>query len=174
MRRRGNLRRIAWPPGAARAEWPGELPIEDGDSFEVLTDGQPRATLTFRLLRSTGGSEASDVAQGMLLGSREQYGSVLRRLARTSLTPELWLNTERGRNPVYAPSERMGLTVVADADGWLYCVSNRSDGTAMAVFPAGAIGGSGLPAAVPASLPGHRHSIELQAGPPARSRCGAG
>jgi hypothetical protein len=83
LRRRGNVRRIAWPVGSARIEWPGDLPIEDGDAFEVLTDSQSRATLTFRLLSSAGGSETGDIAQGMLLGCREQYGGVLRRLART-------------------------------------------------------------------------------------------
>jgi hypothetical protein len=165
LRRRGSLRRIAWPSGAARVEWPGDVQIEDGDAFEVLADGQPRATLTFRLLGAPGGSEAADIARGMLLGCREQYGGALRRLARASAAPELWLSTERGRTPAYAPGERIGLTVMADTDGWLYCVSTRSDGAAMPVFPAGAIGGAGLPAAVPASLTGHRHSVALPAGP---------
>src|SRR3954470_22213647 len=40
LRRRGTLRRIAWPQGAARIEWPGDLPIEDGDAFEVVAEGQ--------------------------------------------------------------------------------------------------------------------------------------
>jgi hypothetical protein len=90
---------------------------------------------------------------------------VLRRLARTSLEPELWLRTDRGRNPVYAPGERIGLTVIADADGWLYCISSRSDGSAVPIFPAGATGGAALTAAIPASLPSPQQSIGLQAGP---------
>lgn len=165
LRRRGTLRRVAWPAGAARVEWPDDVQIEDGDSFDVLADGQPRATLTFRRLAAMRGPEAGDIAQGLLLGCREQYGGALRRLARASVAPELWLSTERGRTPAYAPGERIGLTVMADADGWLYCVSTRSDGAVMPVFPAGAIGGAGLPAAVPASLSGHRHSVALEAGP---------
>ncbi|MDO9708127.1 DUF4384 domain-containing protein [Paracraurococcus lichenis] len=166
LRRRGSTRRLAWPAGAARLEWPGELPIEDGDRFEVLADGQAVASLTFRLTEGTARSEAAMVAQGLLLGCRDQYAPALRRLARGSLPPELWLSTDRGRQPVQKPGERINLQVMADAEGWLYCVTTRSDGSAVAVFPAGAIGGAALPAATPASLHGQRQSVALTAGPP--------
>ncbi|RAI58816.1 hypothetical protein DOO78_12130 [Roseicella frigidaeris] len=165
LRRRGNLRRIAWPTGAPRVEWPADLPIEDGDAFEVLADGQKRATLTFRTLPAASGSEGAEIAEGMLLGCREQNEAALRRLARASLAPELWLSTERGRAPIYAPGERIGLVAMADADGWLYCVSTRADGSAVAVFPAGATGGARLPAGLPERLPGPRQANPLQAGP---------
>jgi hypothetical protein len=177
LRRRGSLRRLAWPPGAARIEWPGDLTIEDGDAFEVVAEGEARgpgmgpgmgqamATLTFRVLATPAPSEAAAVAQGLLLGCREQHEAALRRLARASLPPELWLSTERGRSPVYAPGETIGLTAMAGQDGWLYCVSRRSDGTAVVVFPAGAAGGARLPAAAPASLAAERQSLALRAGP---------
>ncbi|WP_158292170.1 DUF4384 domain-containing protein [Paracraurococcus ruber] len=165
LRRRGSLRRLAWPPGAARVEWPGDLPIEDGDSFDVLADGQVRATLTFRLRTGATGQEPTEIAQGVLLGCHAQHEAALRRLARAHLPPDLWLSTERGRTPTYAPGERIGLTAMADADGWLYCVTTQSDGAAIAVFPASAAGGARLAAGVPASLPGDRHGIALPAGP---------
>jgi hypothetical protein len=165
LRRRGSLRRLGWPHGAARVEWPADLSIEDGDAFEVILEGQRRATLTFRLLPAAAMPEAAAVAQGMLRGCREQYAGALRRLARASLPPELWLSTERGPRPVYTPGEVIGVTAMAGQDGWLYCISTRSDGTTVAVFPAGAAGGAGLPAAVPAALAAQRRSLALQAGP---------
>jgi hypothetical protein len=165
LRRRGNLRGIAWPPGASRVEWPFDVPIEDGNRFELLADGNAQATLTFRVVPDTGASDAGAIAQGMLLGCREQYDAALRRLARTALAPELWLSTERGQTPAYRPGEPIGITVVADADGYLYCFSVQDDGTATPVFPAGAIDGARLPGATPTSIVGHRRSAVLRAGP---------
>jgi Domain of unknown function (DUF4384) len=164
LRRRGNLRSVAWPAGATRVEWPSDVPIEDGDRFVVMAEGNAQATLTFRLVADNGLSDAAAIAQGVLLGCREQYSMALRRLARAAMPPELWLSSERGRAPVYRPGEPIGLTVMADADGYLYCVSLRDDGTAVPVFPAGAIDGARLPGATPASIPGHRRSAVLRAG----------
>jgi hypothetical protein len=166
LQRRGNRRTIAWPPGAARAEWPADVPIEDGDRFELLADGQAQATLTFRVLASAAPpSEAAAVTEGVLLGCREQYAPALHRLARAALPPELWLSTDRGRSPVYRSGEHIGLMVMADAEGHLYCTSLRADGSAVPVFPAGAVDGARLPGAVPAAIPGHRGSTPLRAGP---------
>lgn len=165
LRHRGNLRSLAWPAGAARIEWPADVAVEDGDRFEVLADGTALATLTFHTVTGTGPSEAAEIAEGMLLGCREQNEAALRQLARATLPPELWLGTDRGRDPVYRLGEPIRLTAMSAADGWLYCVATRSDGTAVPVFPAGAIDGARLPGAVPATIPGPRRSMELQAGP---------
>jgi len=170
LRRRGNLRTVGWPKGAARIEWPADIGIEDGDRFEVLADGRAQATLTFRSTKRADASEAAGIAEGILLGCREQHEAALRRLARTLLQPELWLGSDRGRSPVYRAGEPIGLTVMADTDGWLYCVTERSDGTVMPVFPAGAIDGARWPGAMPAALPGPRRSLAILAGPPGRER----
>jgi uncharacterized protein DUF4384 len=163
--RRGNLRALAWPAGAARIEWPFDVPIEDGDRFEFVVGDGAQATLTFRVLPEHAGSDAAAVAQGVLLGCREQYDAALRGLARAALPPELWLGTDRGQAPVYRSGEAIGITVMADADGYLYCVSVRADGRAVPVFPAGAIGGARLPGATPTSIAGHRRSAVWRAGP---------
>lgn len=173
LRRRGNLRSLAWPGGAARIEWPSDVPIEDGDRFEVLADGKALAMLTFRTVSGTAPSEAAAVAEGMLLGCREQNEAALRRLARAALPPELSLSIEGGQDRAWRPGEPVRLTAMSSADGWLYCVSVRGDGTAVPVFPAGAIDGARLPGAVPAAIPGPRQSAGLRAGPPGveRIRC---
>jgi Domain of unknown function (DUF4384) len=166
LRRRGNLRAIAWPGGAARIEWPSDLPIEDGDRFEVLAGGGAAlATLTFRTVAGAPPSEAAAIAEGLLLGCHEQHEGALRRLARAAVPQELWLTTERGRSPVYRSGEPIGLTAMAATDGWLYCVSVRADGTAAPVFPGGAAESARLPGAVPAAIPGQRRAAGLQAGP---------
>jgi hypothetical protein len=81
LRRRGNVRSLAWPPDAARIEWPVDLPIEDGDHFELLRDGDALASYTFRRMPATE-SEAATVAAGMLLGCRDQFADALEQLAR--------------------------------------------------------------------------------------------
>ncbi len=173
LRRRGSQRSLAWPPGAARLEWPSDLLIEDGDSFEVLAEGRALATLTFRAVAGGAPSDPAAIAEGVLLGCHEQYEAALRRLARSALRPELWLTTERGRAPTYRAGERMALTAVASAEGWLYCVAQRADGTAVPAFPAGAADSARIPAAVPTTVPGPRRGLALQAGPPGleRVRC---
>jgi hypothetical protein len=171
LRRRGNVRSIAWPPGASRVEWPSDVQVEDGDRFEVVISGKATATLTIRLVSATDRSEAALLAEAMLLGCREQYQTALRRLARAAVPPELWLTTDRGRNSAaYRSGEPVELIVMANMPGFLYCVVEQADNTATAVFPAGAIDGARLPEAVPVSLQGHRHSLALQAGPRGTAR----
>ena len=161
LRRRRALRDVAWPQGAERVEWPADLPIEDGDRFEVLADGASQATLTFRAVPATAPSEAAAIAEGVLLGCHEQQEGALRRLARAVVRPELWLTTDRGRKPVYRPGEPIGLTAIASAEGWLTCVSVREDGTAVPVLA----GGGRLPAGVPTAVPNPRRDAAVRAGP---------
>ncbi|MBA2517317.1 MAG: DUF4384 domain-containing protein, partial [Solirubrobacterales bacterium] len=165
LRRRGNIRTIAWPAGTDRIGWPLDVPIEDGDRFEILADAVVQATLTFRIIDTAARAEAATIAEAVLLGCRDQFGPALSRLANAVMPPELWLGSDRGLDPVYRSKERIGLTVMASADGWLYCVLIRSDGTAIPIFPAGAIDGAKLPGAIPVAIPGHRRSVALLAGP---------
>jgi hypothetical protein len=160
LRRRRFSRSLAWPQGADRIEWPADLPIQDGDRFEVLADGTQQATLTFRAVAATAASEAAAIAEAVLLGCHEQQEGALRRLARAAAPRELWLTTDRGRNPVYRSGEPIALTAVASMDGWLTCVLMRADGTAVPV-----LAGGRLPAAVPVAVPGPRRDAALRAGP---------
>ena len=169
LRRRGSERSLAWPQGAARAEWPSDLPIEDGDSFEVLADGHATSMLTFRTVAATSPSDPAAIAEGVLLGCHEQHEAALRRLARSAVPPELWLTTERGRAPAYRAGEPITLTAIAAAEGWLYCVAQRADGTAAPLFPAGAADSARIPASVPTAIPGPRRGAALQAGRPGYS-----
>jgi hypothetical protein len=171
LRRRGNVRSVAWPPGASRVEWPSDVQAEDGDRFEVLVNGNATATLTIRLMSATNRSEAAKLAEAILLGCREQYQTALRRLARAAVPTELWLTTDRGRNgAAYRSGEPVELVVMANMPGFLYCVVEQADNTATAVFPAGALDGARLPEAVPIALQGHRRSLAVQAGPRGTAR----
>jgi hypothetical protein len=163
LRRRGSERSLAWPAGAARIEWPSDVAIEDGDSFEVVAEGRALSMLTFRTVAGAAPSDPASIAEGVLLGCHEQNEAALRRLARSALPPELWLTTDRGRTPAYRPGDPITLTAIAGAEGWLYCVARRADGTASPVFPAGG-DSARVPAAVPVSIPGPRRSAELHAG----------
>jgi hypothetical protein len=166
LRRRRFSRNLVWPQGAERIEWPADLPIEDGDRFEVLAGGAQQAMLTFHTVAATAPSEAAAIAEAVLLGCHEQQEGALRRLARAAVPPELWLTTDRGRNPVYRSGEPIALTAIASAEGWLTCVAVRADGTAVPVLAAG----GRLPAAVPTAVPGPRRDAALRAGPPGTER----
>src|SRR5664279_600177 len=48
LRRKGSSRTLAWPAGAQRMEWPGDVPIDDGSRFEITTGSAALATVTFR------------------------------------------------------------------------------------------------------------------------------
>jgi hypothetical protein len=51
LRRRGGSREIAWPVGAARAEWPADVPVDVCDRLEILDpEGTARAIVSFHLM----------------------------------------------------------------------------------------------------------------------------
>ncbi len=165
VRRKGNTRTLGWPSGAERVEWPADVPIEDGSQFEIATDGAARATVTFRAMPSSVGPGPATVATGILLGCREQFNDELRRVSRSAARPELWMTSDHGRRPTYHQGEPVALTVMADTDGYLYCVAAKDDGTATPIFPAGAVDGAQVRGSVALSIPGRRQPVGLTAAP---------
>ena len=165
VRRKGNTRTLGWPSGAERVEWPADVPIEDGSQFEIATDGAARATVTFRAMPSSVGPGPATVATGILLGCREQFNDELHRVSRSAARPELWMTSDHGRRPTYHQGEPVALTVMADTDGYLYCVAARDDGTATPIFPAGAVDGAQVRGSVALSIPGRRQPVGLTAAP---------
>jgi hypothetical protein len=81
LRRGRGVRELAWPVGAHRIEWPSDLPIEDGDIFEVLDKaGAPTASMNFRRLGAAPSTSAW-IAERILVGCRQQAEPALRELA---------------------------------------------------------------------------------------------
>jgi hypothetical protein len=164
LRRKGNLRTLGWPPGAARIEWPMDVPIEDGSQFEIVTDGVARATVSFRAMPSAAATGAARMATGILLGCHDQFDDELHRFSRSVSGPELWITTDHGRQPIYHTGEPIALTAMADIDGYLYCVATNN-GNATPIFPAGAVDGAQIHGSVPLSIPGRRQPAGLIATP---------
>jgi hypothetical protein len=164
IRRKGSLRMLGWPAEAARVEWPADVPIEDGSQFEIATDGAARATVTFHAMPSAA-SVPAQVASGLLFGCHDQFDGELRRIGRSTARPELWMTSDHGRRPAYHQGEPVALTVMANTDGYLYCVAARSDGSATPVFPAGAVDGAQMRGSVALSIPGRRQPVGLTAAP---------
>jgi hypothetical protein len=135
LRRGGNRRSLAWPKGAARIEWPADISIEDGDRFEVLMADRPMAVLTFRMPLTDATSDPRSLAEALLLGCREQHAAALRRLAASLLPLDIFLVSDRGHSPRYRPGETVRFGVLAAVDGWLYCVTQRSNGGLVPLFP---------------------------------------
>ena len=134
-------------------EWPADVPIDDGSQFEIAIDGAARATVTFRAMPPSG-QRSRDGCTGLLLGCHEQFDDELRRVSRSAARPELWMTSDHGRRPTYHPGEPVALTVMADTDGYLYCVAAREDGSATPIFPAGAVDGAQMRGSVALSIPG--------------------
>jgi hypothetical protein len=163
LRRKGSTRTIVWPAGAARGEWPSDVPIDDGSQFEIVTDGAAHATATFHTISSPSATGPARIATGILLGCHDQFDTELRRFGRLATGPELWINTDHGRRPTYRSGEPIALTVTADRDGFLYCVTMRDDGGVAPIFPAGAVDGAQLHGSAPLSIPGRRQATGLTA-----------
>jgi hypothetical protein len=147
---------LTWPPDAQRIEWPSDVPIEDGDQFEIAAGGAVRATETFRSVPSAPGNGPARIAGGLIRGCHDQFESELRRFSRLVVTPEVRITTDRGRKPAYRPGESIAVTVMASTDGYLYCVAIDETGGARPVFPAGAVEGAQVRGSVPLSIPGRR------------------
>jgi hypothetical protein len=163
LRRKGSSRTLVWPPGAQRMEWPADVPIEDGSQFEITTGGAARAMVTFRALPSTAATGPARIASGLVLGCHDQFAEELRRFSRSVTGPEVWITTDRGRRPTYRAGEPIALTVMANRDGYLYCVAAGEDGSARPIFPAGAVDGAQMRGSVPLSIPGRRQPAGLTA-----------
>lgn len=164
LRRKGSSRTLSWPTGAARIEWPSDVPIEDGSQFEITIGGSALATVTFRAIPSAVSGEAR-IASGLILGCRNQFEVELKKLGRSIVTPELWITTDHGRHPMYHAGEAIALTVMANLDGYLYCFGVNGDGDVRAIFPAGAIDGAQIQGSSPLSIPGRRQPARLIAAP---------
>jgi hypothetical protein len=164
LRRKSNLRTLGWPPGAERVEWPTDVPIEDGSQFEIVIDGTARATVSFRAMPTAAAVGPARVATGILFGCHDQFDDELHRFSRSVSGPELWITTDRGRQPIYHTGESIALTAMADIDGYLYCVA-ATNGNATPIFPAGAVDGAQIHGSVPLSIPGRRQPAGLIATP---------
>lgn len=172
LRRLGSNRTIQWPSGAERIEWPGDVPIEDNSQFDIGTDSAVRATVTFRAMPTSASSVQAEVADAILAGCRDQFDGELRRLSRAFVGPELWMTTDRGRQPIYRPGEPISLTVTSDLDGYLYCVVEWAGSGAVPVFPGAAIDGAQVRSSTPLTIPGRRQPTGLVAAAgPGQIRC---
>jgi hypothetical protein len=163
LQRMGKNRTLGWPADALRIEWPADVPIDDGSQFEIATDGAARTTVTFHVMPDTSG--ATRVAKGVLFGCHDQFDDELRRIGRSAATPELWMTTDHGRRPAFHAGDPIGLTVMSDVDGYLYCIASKNDGTATPIFPAGAVDGAQLRGSAPLAIPGRRQPAGLTAFP---------
>jgi len=163
LHRMGRTRTLAWPAGVSRIEWPADVPIEDGSQFEIATNGAARTTVTFHEMQPAYGP--AQIAKGLLLGCHDQFDDELRRIRRRTTAPDLWITTDRGRRPTYHQGEPISLTIMANADGYLYCVASKAGGVATPIFPAGAIDGAQLRGVAPLSIPGRRQPVGLVATP---------
>lgn len=162
LRRKGNSRVLKWPLNANRIEWPSDVPVDDGSQFEITTAGSARATVTFRALPANAGAGPGQIATGLVLGCRDQFDMELKRLGRSVAAPEVWITTDHGRHPIYRPGDAVALTVVANADGYLYCFVT-GEGGVRTVFPAGAVDGAQLRDSSPLTIPGRRQPSGLMA-----------
>jgi hypothetical protein len=137
-------------------EWPADVPIEDGNQFEITNAGAARATVTFRSVPSNPVNGRARIAAGLLVGCHDQFDNELRRVGRSVVSPEVWITTDRGRHPVYHAGEPISITVMTSIDGYVFCVATNADGSAGPIFPAGAVDGAQLRGSVPLSIPGRR------------------
>lgn len=83
---RGRMRRyLTWPAEADRIAWPEDVPVGDGDAFELSLDGTTLGRLTFQVVAQRPDDDPAQIAEGVLRGCRHQYEEALGQLARRML-----------------------------------------------------------------------------------------
>lgn len=166
IRHRGSSRAMRWPEDATRIEWPSDVQIDDSSRFMIETPDLGRSIMvTFRVLPDDLPNEAARIFAGIILGCQEQYGEKLRRAGLETVSPEIWITTDHGRQPRYKPGSPVQLTIRASVDGYVYCVMEGRDGGTTPIFPAGSIEGARLGGSIALTLPGRRQPDALIAGP---------
>jgi hypothetical protein len=156
LKRRGSVRTVSWPAGAAQVPWPDDVMIEDGDQFEILdADGRTGARLTFRRVGGRLREETAWLAETVLMGCLEQARTPLREVARSSVPPELYLGGDGGRHAAARRGAPLRVLVQSNIDGQLYCfASSPGDGTVPLFL--GDAAGIRIAGHVPLTLPAER------------------
>ena len=141
------------------------LAFIDGFEDEVarlIVDGTVRH-IDRALLPATA-SEGAWVAEMFVKGCAEQAQAALREVARRSVTPEIYLLTDRGQRPTYTAGSPVRLVIQTDLDGEIYCFARTSENAVVPIFPGPARGGARIEGHAPLAIPGDRTAVELRAG----------
>jgi hypothetical protein len=155
----GRTATVRWPDRSTEQPWPAGLPT--GGSYTLTWNGQSPRSLTFRPVDNQDGNDAAMLARMVAGGCEAQVAPLLRQLGEQTSPLALWLGTERGRVPRYAPGEEMTLVVQANRDAHVYCFAPGPLGLA-GVSPSGLDSGFVIPGNIPVRISGRR----LPGGPP--------
>jgi hypothetical protein len=165
IRRNDTVRTVAWPEGVLQLPWPDDVMIEEGDQFSFVDEsGRTRGSATFHRMDAAPRSAAAWVAQMFLRGCADQAQPALREVARSIVSPEIYLATDRGRNAVYKLGSPVHITVESNLDGQLYCFAAMDGNETVPIFPGPARGGARIDGHTPLTIPGDRVDLDLHAG----------
>lgn len=155
----GRATTVRWSEDATDQPWPTTLPAEA--RYTLRWPGETPRDLTFRRVDDEAGNDAALVANMAAAGCTSQVAPLLRALGEQTTPLALWLGTERGRAPRYAPGEEMTVVLQTNRDAHVYCYSVGPDGLA-GVSPSGLDGGFAVPGNTVVRLSARR----LPGGPP--------
>lgn len=158
---------LIWPDGRRAIPWPGDFPPVDGGGYRLTQHGALQASeWVLHLLPPTLVDSTARIAWMMERDCLQQAAALLIAIRRDTVPFELYLTTDRGRQPEYRIGERMSLLAKSSHDAFLYCFVRPLDGPAVAIFPSAASGGAEIAGSDLLQLPGKRMAVDLQAAAP--------
>ncbi len=150
---------VRWSEDSVAQPWPAGLPADT--RYTLRWPGETPRELSFRRIETQAGNDAALVTEMAAAGCTHQVAPLLRALGEQTTPLALWLGTERGRAPRYAPGEEMTVVLQTNRDAYVYCYAEGPTGLA-GVSPSGLEGGFAVPGNMSVRLSARR----LPGGPP--------
>jgi len=75
---------------------------------------------------------------------------------------ELALESDRGKEPIYAPRERLQMAVTLSESGYLYCYYQDANGTVAQIFPNRFSPGAYVPGGTELEIPGRSSAFQIE------------
>jgi len=158
---------LTWPDGVGAIRWPSDLPPVDGGGYRLTQHGALQASeWVLHLLPPTVVDPTAQVAWMIERDCLQQAAALLIAVRHETVPFELYLTSDRGRQPEYRIGERMSLLAKSSHDAFLYCYVRPLNGPAVAIFPSTASGGARIVGSDLLHLPGKRMAVDLQAAAP--------
>lgn len=130
----GEHARLVWTSSYQSLSWPREVPLTAGNVTVVAVKSGAQRRLQIRPVKEAADETVLAVSLAVA-GCDRQASALLQRLREQNVPLDIYLVSDRGRDPTYRSGEPIELTVHANRDAFLYCVMRDARGEVLPLFP---------------------------------------